>query len=183
MATQAGGGLTRELGESWQMILLDATSLDKAGFVLTYKLEGGTQKVDKCGATDIPAAVNYRSTRKPLDLNEPPTLFETGSQIGDKGIEVFREGWMKLQLAINNAALVLGDPLVCTGGGKVDKYTPTTITNGTDTASETETRFDELARIVGHVEELAAIAAGTTTAAEQEKVLAKVSIRAIGIIT
>ena len=179
----AGGGLTRELGESLQMILLDATSLDKAGFVLTYKLEGGKRKVDKCGATDIPAAVDYRSTRKPLDLNEPPTIFQTGADIGAKGIEVFREGWMKLQLATNNAALVLGDTLVCTGGGKVDKYTPTTITNGTNTASETETRFDELGRIVGHVEELAAIGAGTTSAAKQEKVLTKVSIRTIGIIT
>ena len=183
MATFSGGGLTRELGESWQMILLDATSLNDAGFVLTYKLEGGKRKVDKCGATDIPAAVNYRSTRKPLDLNEPPTLVETGTQIGDKGIEVFREGWMKLKLATNNAALILGDPLVCTGGGKVDKYTPAAIGQLSNTAGDVETRFDDLARIVGHVESLTAVAAGDTTKASQDKVLTKVSIRSIGIIT
>ena len=181
MATFSGGGRTREPGESWQMQVKDATSFDDAGFVLTYITET-IRKVDKCGATDVPVAVNYRSTRDPLDLNEPPTKFLIGSAIGEKGIEVLSDGWIKLKVATDNVAMVRGDPLVCTGGGKVDKYTPTPITNGTLTASETETRFDELARIVGYVED-DIVAVGTTLVAGADKVKAKITIRSNGIIT
>lgn len=182
MATFSGGGRTREPSEVWEVQLLDATSLDDAGFVLTYKTESSVRKVDKCGATDVPVAVNYRSTRDPLDMNEPPTKFLTGTQIGAKGIPVLTDGWIKLKVATNNAALIRGDPLVCTGSGKVNKYTPTTIGQTSDTAGDTETRFDELSRIVGYVED-DSVAAGTTSAAGADKVKAKMTIRGIGIIT
>jgi len=182
MATYSGGGRTREPGEMFNVNLLDATSLDDAGYVLAYQVEDSETKVDKCDNTQMPAAINYRSTRDPHDMNEPQLLFKTGLQLADVGIPVFREGWAKLKVATNNSALARGDALECTGGGKVDLYTPTTITNGTNTAAETEDRFDELARIVGHVEE-EDVDAGDTGSAGQDKVLTKLSIRAIGIIT
>jgi len=183
MSQIAGGGLTRELGEFWNIQLLDATSLDDAGYVLTYKVESSTNKVDLCGASDVPAAVNFRSTRDPEDMNEHKThLVLTGSEVGAKGIPVFREGWAKLKVATNNTAIVRGDSLVCTGSGKVDKYTPAALT-GTDGAStlaaELETRFDDLARLVGHAEE--DVAVGNTSAPGADKVLTKLSIRAIGL--
>lgn len=182
MATGAGGGRARDPGELWLSKLKNATSLDDAGFVLTNVEEGGVPKVDKCGAADTPYAVNYRSTRDPHDMNEPPTKFLTGSDdILEGGITVFREGWARLKLVNAHAALKRGDPLVCVGGGKVNKYTPTTIGQGTSTAPDVETRFDELSRIVGHVEEDANIAAGPTAGVTQDKVLTKLSIRAVSI--
>lgn len=181
MATFSGGGRTREPGEMFNVILKDATSLNDAGFVLKYIVET-TNKVDKCGATDIPACVNYRSTRDPHSIDEPPTVFLQGDNVKlESGIPVFRDGWAKIKVATNNAAGIRGDPVVCTGSGLIDKYTPTTITNGTNTASETETRFDELARLVGHLE--ADLLVGNTGKAGQDKVLVKLSIRAIGLIT
>lgn len=182
MATYSGGGRTREPGEMWNQQLLNATSLDDAGYVLAYNVESSVTKVDLCGASEVPACVNYRSSRDPHDMNEPVTLFKTGAQLGEMGIPVFREGWAKLKVANANAQLNRGDAVVCVGGGKVDKYTPTTITNGTNTAANTETRFDELARVVGHVEE-EQCAAGTSVTPGQDKVLVKLSIRAIGITT
>lgn len=182
MATFSGGGRTREPGEMFNVRLLDATSLNDAGFVLAYQVESSITKVDLCDASQVPACVNYRSTRDPHDMNEPQLLFKTGSQLGEVGIPVFREGWAKLKVATNNAQINRGDAIICTGSGKVDKYTATVITNGTNTAADTETRFDELAKIVGHCEE-EQVVAGTTGSVGQDKVLTKLSIRAIGIIT
>ena len=178
----AGGGLTRELGEFWNVELFNATSLDSAGYVLAYKTEDSRIKVDKCGSTDIPACVNYRSTRDPEDMNQhKTTLYLTGTEIGTKGIPVLREGWAKLKVAINNAAITRGDSLVCTGSGLVDKYTPAALdTSGAAAlAADVETRFDDLARGVGHAEE--DIAAGTTSASGADKVLTKLSIRATAL--
>ena len=182
MATFSGGGRTREPGEMFNVDLLDATSLNDAGFVLAYQVEASVTKVDLCDASQVPAAVNYRSTRDPHDMNEPQLLFKTGLQLEGVGIPVFREGWAKLKVATNNVLLARGDALICTGGGKVDKYVPTVIGQTSNTAVDVETRFDELAKIVGHVEE-ESVAAGTTLVAGQDKVLTKLSIRAIGIIT
>lgn len=180
----AGGGLTKELGEFWNIELFDATSLDSAGYVLAYKTESSRIKVDKCGASDIPAAVNYRSTRDPEDMNQhKTTLYLTGSEIGTKGIPVLREGWAKLKVATNNSAITRGNPLVCTGGGKVDVYTPSALATGSASAlaADVETRFNDLGRVVGHAEEDGD--AGTTSAAGVDKILTKLSIRAIGITT
>ncbi len=84
-------------------------------------------------------------------------------------------------MAVDNAAGVRGDPVVCTGSGLIDKYTPTVIGQTSLTAGTVETRFDELARLVGHLE--ADLTVGTTAKAGQDKVLVKLSIRAIGIKT
>jgi hypothetical protein len=182
----AGGGLTRELGEWWNVELLDATSLDSGGYVLTYKVESSRNKVDKCGAADVPACVSFRSTRDPEDMNEHKThLTLTGAEIGTKGIPVFREGWAKLKVADNNSAIKEGDAIAVasTGGGKVDKYTAgaLTTTSASELAADVETRFNELANAVGNAEEK--IPAGTTGAPGADKVLTKLSIRAIGIVT
>lgn len=184
MATFSGGGRTREPGEMFNRDLLGATSLDDAGYVLAYNVESSVTKVDKCTATEVPAAVNYRSTRDPHDMNEPQTIFKTGTQLEGVGIPVFREGWAKLKVANNNAVINRGDAIkvAASGGGKIDKYTPTVITNGTNTASDTETRFDELSRLVGHCEE-EQVAIGNTSSPGQDKCLVKLSIRAIGLIT
>jgi hypothetical protein len=180
----AGGGLTKELGEFWNIELFNATSLDAGGYVLAYKTEDSRIKVDKCGASDVPACVNYRSTRDPEDMNQHKTaLVLTGADIGTKGIPVLREGWAKLKVATNNSAISRGNPLVCTGSGKVDLYTPSALnTSAVATlAADVETRFDDLGRVVGHAEEDGA--AGTTSAAGVDKILTKLSIRAVGIET
>ena len=180
----SGGGLSLELGEFWNIPLLDATKLEDAGFVLTYKVEASVTKVDKCGASDVPAAVNYRSTRDPEDMNQhKTTLTLIGSEIGVKGIPVFREGWAKLKVATDNTVIVRGDTLVCTGSGKVDVYVPAALDDQTltDAVAEIETRFNDLARVVGHAEE--AIVVGTTAGPGVDKVLTKLSIRALGILS
>ena len=184
MPTFSGGGLTREIGEFWNIRLLNATTLDDAGFVLRYVLEDSTYKVDKCGASDIPAAVNYRSTRDPHDMNFPNTLFLKGSDLGEAGIPVLREGWAKLKVATNNTVAVRGDALVCTGSGKVDLYTAPALntTDVGDLAGDLETRFNDIARIVGTIEEDAMIV-GTTSGPGQDKVLTKLSIRNTSLIT
>lgn len=184
MPTFSGGGLTREVGEFWNIELLDATSLDDAGFVLKYVVESSRTKVDLCGATDVPAAVNYRSTRDPHDMNFPTAIFKKGSDLGLQGIPVLREGWAKIKVATNNSVGKRGDPLVCTGSGKVDKFTPSALNTTAVSllAADVETRFDDLGRIVGTIEEEDLIV-GTTGAAGQDKVLTKLSIRATSLIT
>src|SRR3990172_6498519 len=186
MATYSGGGRTREPGEMWNMQLFTTTSLDDSGYVLKTVEQSNFSKVDKCGATDIPYCVNYRSSRDPHDMNAPNTLFKTGTQLGEMGLAVFREGWAKLKLATNHSALEKGDPVVvaASGGGKVDKYTAATMSVSSVAAlgAAVELRFDQLSRIVGHVEG-ANVAVGTTSGPSQDKVLVKLSIRAIGIIT
>ena len=184
MATYSGGGLTREIGELFKMQVLDATSIDDAGYVLALNDESSVHKVDLCSSTEVPFAVNYRSTRDPHDMNFPNTLFKIGSEIGEQGIPVVREGWAKLKVATNNTAAVRGDPVVCTGGGKVDLYTPSalTTTSASDLAADLETRFNDMARIVGNIEEEDLIV-GTTGAPGQDKVLVHLTIRKNGIIT
>ncbi len=175
MAQVAGGGLTREVGEFWNMPVKDATTIDDAGYVLKYVIESSTNKVDLCGATDTPRCVNFRSQRDPFDLRETDHGDLTGAQIGEKGIPVFREGWAKLKVAIDNAAIVRGDPLVVAsgGGGKVDLYVETTLAAST-IAADTEARFDELARVVGQAEE--DITAGTSVTSGKDKVLTYLTI-------
>jgi len=178
MATFSGGGRTREPGEMFNMILLDATSLDDAGFVLKYEVEASTNKVNKCGATDIPACVNYRSTRDPHSIDEPPAVFLIGSNVKlEGGIPVFREGWAKIKVAADNLVGTRGDPVICTGSGLIDKYVAIAITDN----PTAEDRWDELARIVGHLE--ADLIAGSGGNPGQDKVLCKLSIRAVSITT
>lgn len=182
MATFSGGGRTREPGEMFNVNLLDGTSINDAGFVLAYEVEASETKVDLCTSTEVPAAVNYRSTRDPHDMNEPQSDFKTGLQLEGVGIPVFREGWAKLKVADNNAEINRGDSIICVGGGKVDKYVAAAISATTTRNTTIEDRFDEIARLVGHCEE-EQVAAGVATAPGQDKVLTKLSIRAIGIIT
>ncbi len=178
MTQVAGGGLTREVGEFWNMPVKDATTLDDAGYVLKYVVEDSTNKVDLCGATDTPRCVNFRSQRDPFDLRETDHGDLTGAEIGEKGIPVFREGWAKLKVATNNSAIVRGDPLVVDsgGGGKVDLYVETALLGSSSTTLETtvEARLDELARVVGQAEE--DIAVGTTAIPGKDKVLTYLTI-------
>lgn len=186
MATGAGAGRTREPGEMWNMQVKDATSFTDSGFVLTYVVESATNKVDLCGAADIPTCINYRSSRDPFDFNEPSTLQLTGSDIGARGFPVFAEGWAKLQVATNNQAITRGDSLICTGSGKVDQYgsgnsTKTVIpdTSVTDASNELDARLKELAQIVGRAEQ--DVAAGTTDGpGGTGKVLTKLCIGTVG---
>jgi hypothetical protein len=186
MATGAGGGLTREAGEFWNMQVLNATSFSDSGFVLTYQVESTVNKVTLCGSTDIPACVNYRSSRDPFDFNEPSTVVQNGAAIGEKGFPVFAQGWAYLQLAVNNQAITRGDSLVCTGGGKVDQYgsgnsTKTVLPDSsvTNSSNEVDARLKELAQIVGRAEET--VVAGTTSAAAGTgKILCQLQIGTVG---
>ena len=185
MATYSGAGRTREPGEMWNVQLKTTTKLDDAGYVLKYITETATNKADLCGATDTPACINYRSTRDPHDMNYPVTDFKTGTELGEAGLPVFREGWAKLKIANNNAVIAIGDSIKCSGSGKVDKYVPTAIPATVAVASaavslaSVNSRLSELARIVGHAEGKAVV--GTTNAPGQDKVLVKLSIRSTGL--
>lgn len=178
MATVAGGGLSREPGEMWNIPLLDATLLDAGGYVLTYKVEDSANKVDKAASTDIPCAVNYRSTRDPFDLRETNHGDLTGAQIGEVGIPVFADGWARIKVTIDNAAITRGDYLVVgADAGKVDLFTPTTLDTDYDIA-KANARLKELAQIVGRAEE--DIAVGTTLIPGKDKVLTRLTIGNVG---
>jgi len=178
MATVAGGGLSREPGEMWNIQLLDATTLDAAGYVLTYKVEASKNKVDKAAAGDIPAAINYRSTRDPFDLRETNHGDLTGATIGEPGIPVFADGWARVKVVTNNAVIVRGDYLVVGGtAGKVDKYVQTVLDTDYDIA-KINARYKELAQIVGRAEE--DIAVGTTLIPGKDKVLTRLTIGQVG---
>jgi hypothetical protein len=171
----AGGGRSREPGEMWNIQLEASTTLDSGGYVLTY----ASGKVQKCGASDLPRAVNYRSTRDPHDMNEPNTGFLTGTQVGAKGIPVFDEGWAMLKVKTNNTAIAVGDYVyVDAAGGKVNKFpTATTVipvTNVTNAANEIEAKLKELARIVGICEK--SVLVGTTALPGADKVLVRLRI-------
>lgn len=178
MSSVAGGGRTREPGEMWNMKVKNATSFDDGGYVCTYVSESSVIKIDKCGASDIPKCVNYRSTRDPKDFNEPPSTYLTGSDIGNKGIPVFDEGWAKLKVKTNNSAITTGNYLIVdAAGGKVNKLSngaQIPATDTTDASNEIETRLKEMARVVGIAEE--DIAAGTTSAPGKDKVLTRLRI-------
>ncbi len=185
MATAiAGGGRSREPGEMWNIQLKNATSLDDGGYVLTYVSESSVIKVDKCGSTDLPTCVNFRSTRDPHDMNFPNTLQLKGSEIGEKGIPVFDEGWAKLKVKTNNAAITRGNYLIVdASGGKVNKLangTQIPDTSATNAANEIEARLKELARIVGIAEE--DIAAGDTGKAGADKVLTRLRIGSVPFV-
>ena len=97
---------------------------------------------------------------------------------------MLREGWAKLKVATNNSVGKRGDTLVCSGGGKVDILSITAFgdTTAVDQAANLETRFDDLARIVGTIEE-EDLPVGNATAPGQDKVLTHLTIRKNGIIT
>lgn len=183
MATAVpGGGLTREFGELWYMPLLDATTLNDAGYVLGIETESTVRKVDILAAAEIPYAINWRSTRDPHDQNFPQTLFLTGAQIGTKGVPVLREGWAKVKVADNNSLGVAGDPVIAGAGGKIDIYTATAIgdTSTIDQSTNIDARFGELSRVIGNLEE--ALPAGTTSAPGKDKVLVHLTIGNTGLI-
>lgn len=178
-ASIAGGGLSREPGEMWNILLLDATTLDAAGYVLTYKVEDSKNKVDKAASTDTPCAINYRSTRDPFDFRET----DHGDLIGSKlvGIAVFADGWARIKVANDNATIVRGDYLsvssVASQTGKVDKYVKTTLDTDYDIA-KVNAIFDELSRVVGRAEE--DVASGDTTKPGKDKVLTRLTIGNVG---
>jgi len=182
MTAIAGGGLTREVGEIFYKQLKATETINDAGYVLEELVESSTSKVKACTASGIPYAINYRSTRDPHDLNFPNSVFLTGTLIGEKGIPVVREGWAKLKVVGDNAAIVVGDPIkVSATAGKVDKFVPTAVgaTNSGDVSTAIKTRIKECRTVVGFAEE--AVAAGSGGAAGADKVLVKLCIGAIGI--
>jgi hypothetical protein len=181
----AGGGRSREPGEMWNIQVKSTTSFDDGGYVCTYVTESSVQKIDKCGATDLPKCVNYRSSRDPHDMNFPTSDYLTGTQIGTRGIPVFDEGWAKLKVKTGNAAIIRGDFLIVDAtGGKVNKLAAgATIpdTSATNAANEIEARLLETARIVGIAEEIVAV--GTTAAPGADKVLTRLRIGSVPYVS
>lgn len=181
----AGAGRTRESNdEIFYKRLLNATSLDDAGYVLHEQVESCISKVDLAASGEMPYAVNYRSTRDPHDMNAHKTQLNlNGCEVGEKGIPVFRGGWAKLKVADCNSAIIIGDPLITSAccAGKVDKYTPTVIgtTCGGNRAACINTRFAEMSFVVGNAEE--AVAAGCC-APGADKVLTALTIGNNGFI-
>ncbi len=182
----AGAGRTRETNdEIFYKQLLDATTLGDAGFVLHEELECCVSKVDLTASGKMPYAVNYRSSRDPHDMNaHKTTLTLIGSEVGEKGVPVFRGGWAKLKVADCNSAIIIGDPLITSAScaGKVDLYTPTVIgdTSCANRAACINTRFLELSLVVGNAEE--AVAAGACCAPGADKVLTALTIGNNGFV-
>lgn len=179
-----GSGRTREPGEVFRKPLKDADSLDDSGYVLKQLEESSVQKVAIAGSGDIPFAVNYRSTRDPFDMNHPATTFLTGSSDRLPTIDCIDDGEVALKVANNNAAIAVGDPLVvaASGGGKVDKYTPTVIgnTSAGDESTNIDARFAELGQIVGYAVEKIAVGGGGAPGAD--KVRTRLTIKMVPVI-
>jgi hypothetical protein len=173
-----GSGRTREPGEIFRKPLKDADSLNDSGYVLKALEETSVQKVAIAAAADFPYAVNMRSSRDPFDLNHPSTVFLLGNNTRLATIDVCDDGEVALKVANNNAAIAVGDPLVvaAAGGGKVDKYTPTTVA----VLADTVTRFIELGKIVGYAQEK--IAAGGGGLPGADKVRTRITIKNLPVI-
>jgi hypothetical protein len=179
-----GSGRTREPGEIFRKPLLDADSLNDSGYVLKAQEEASVQKVAIAGSGDIPFCVNYRSTKDPFDLAFPPTTYLTGSDDRLPTVDCIDDGEVALKIANNNAAIAVGDPLVvaASGGGKVDKYSPSVIgdTSMGDESANITARFTELGEIVGYAVEK--IAAGGGGAPGADKVRTRLTIKMVPVI-
>lgn len=184
MSTIEGSGRTREPGEIFRKPLLDAASLDDSGYVLKAQIESTIDKVNLAGSGDYPLCVNMRSTRDPFSIDHPNTSFLTGNDVKIPTIDVSDDGEHALKVADNNDAIAVGDPLVvaASGGGKVDKYTPTTIgdTSAGDESTNIDSRFQELGQIVGYAVE--AVAAGGAMNPGADKVRCRLTIKQVPVI-
>lgn len=180
MSTIEGSGRTREPGEIFRKPLLNATSLDDSGYVLKAQVEASVDKVNLAGSGDYPLCVNMRSTRNPFSIDHPNTSFLTGNSELIPTIDVSDDGEHALKVADNNAAIAVGDPIIvaASGGGKVDKYTPTALT--TPTSGEVAARFQELGQIVGYAVE--AIPVGSAMAPGADKVRVRLTIKQVPVI-
>lgn len=174
MSTIEGSGRTREPGEIFRKPLLDATSIDDSGYVLKAQIESTIDKVNLAGAADFPLCVNMRSTRDPFSIDHPNTSFLTGSDEKIPTIDVSDDGEHMIKVADNNSAIAVGDPVVvaASGGGKIDKYTPTVIqdTSTGDRSGEIDSRFSELGQIVGYATEACPVGAAMSPGADKCRV-------------
>jgi len=184
MTTIEGSGLIREPGEIFRKEIIDAESLDDSGYVLKHVEETSIQKVGKAASGDPPFAINMRSTKDPLDNNFPVTLFLLGSSDRLVSIDCVDDGEAGLKVADNNAAIAVGDPITVasSGGGKVDKYTPTTVgdTMAGDESTNIIARFTELGEIVGYATEK--VAMGSAMAPAQDKIKTRLTIKLVPLI-
>lgn len=182
--TTNGSGRTREPGEIFRKELLDASSLDDSGYVLKSQVESSISKVNKAAAADAPYCINMRSTTDPFDLTFPPTIFLTGSSDRLASIDCSDDGEHALKVADNNGAIAVGDPLVvaASGGGKIDKYTPTVVgaTDSINQAANIIARFTELGKIVGYAQEV--VAAGSSMVPGQDKCRTRITIKQVPTI-
>jgi hypothetical protein len=185
MVTQIeGSGRTREPGEIFRKALLDAESLNDSGYVLKAEIESTIDKVSLCDAAEFPFCINMRSSRDPFDLNHPATTFLTGSSDRLPTIDCVDDGEVALKVANNNSAIAVGDPVVVAagGGGKIDKYTPTTIgdTSMADESTNIDARFTELGQIVGYAVEVGAVGGGGNPGVD--KVRCRITIKQVPVI-
>lgn len=184
MSTIEGSGRTREPGEIFRKPLLDAESLDDSGYVLKAEIEATIDKVSKADSGEFPLCVNMRSSRDPFSIDHPNTSFLTGNDEKIPTIDVSDDGEHALKVADNNAAIAVGDPIAvaASGGGKVDKYVPTTIgdTSMGDESSNIDSRFAELGQIVGYAVEACPI--GAAMAPGRDKVRVRLTIKQVPVI-
>ena len=184
VTTIEGSGRIREPGEIFRKQLLNAESLDDSGYVLKHELESGIDKVSLADSGEFPLCVNMRSTRDPFDLNHPSTINLTGASDRLASIDVSDDGEHSLKVAANNSAIAVGDPVVvaAAGGGKVDKYTPTTV-GATDTINQAANiiaRFTELGTIVGYATAPCLVGGGGDPG--QDKVRVRLTIKQVPVI-
>lgn len=184
VTTIEGSGRTRDPGEIFRKQIIDAESLSDSGLVLKAELEATIEKVSIADAADFPLCVNMRSTRDPFDMNHPNTQVLTGSSDRLATIDCSDDGEHALKVADNNSAIAVGDPVVvaASGGGKVNKYTPTTLgnTSSVNQAANIVTRFTELGKIVGYA--VQSIPAGVSGSPGADKVRCRLTIKLCPVI-
>jgi hypothetical protein len=184
MTTIEGSGRTREPGEIFRNPLIDATSIDDSGYVLKAEIESTIDKVNKAGAADFPICVNMRSTRDPFSIDHPNTTFLTGDSTLIPTIDCSDDGEHMLKVADNNSAIAVGDPVVvaASGGGKIDKYTPTVV-GATDTINQATNiiaRFTEVGQIVGYATQACPVGAAMSPGADKCRV--RLTIKQVPLI-
>lgn len=149
-------GRTRQIGQEFTRELKDTETLEDDCLVLMIEASG---KVAKCNSTARPYAIARQSTQNRVSNTIGVTRYDEGSNLGE--IAMFRSGWAKVPVANNNAAGAIGDMVIVSGDGKINKGNPATTL--------------EYNRRVGWLEE--ALPAGTQNGPGKKEIRVALDIR------
>ena len=163
------GGRYVNVGDEFQRVLKSTVSLALDGLIVKH----GSTGLELCTASDVPYAVAKVSTMNRAEFG----LTGKKSYLTGEPVPLIRSGWVDLNVVDNNTAIAIGDELIATDGGKVNKYTPHTVvtTSSASIGTSIVSLQNERKRIVGIAEE--AVVAGTSTTPGKATVKAALTIR------
>lgn len=150
-------GRALEVGKYITKRLNNGTSLTKDHLVLQIETAGTVNLAETNTARAYGIAARSTQSRRHLIIGE--TRYLTGGEL-ETGIAIFRSGLARLPVTPNNAAIKVGDMIMCAASGHVNKGTPGTPA--------------EFARRVGWAEE--DIPAGTGGFPGQDDILVALDI-------